>query len=159
MAVRLSQLLDPTRITLALQSTQHTAAINEVARLLSTHPAVVDFNGFHQALLGRDRLDTTYLGHGVALPHSRTEHVTENVAAVGRSERGVDYDENQPPVRLIFVLGTPRDKPEDYLKLVSALCRLIKDEANRTALLTASTPTAFIATVIDLENKILGLDK
>ena len=159
MAVRLSQLLDPTRVTLALQSTEHLAAIDEVARLLAPHPAVTDFDGFYQGLLARDRLDTTYLGHGVALPHSRTEQVTENVAAVGRSERGVDYDENQPPVRLIFVLGTPKDKPEDYLKLVSALCRLIKDEANRTALLTASTPEAFIATVRELENRILGPEK
>ena len=156
MAVRLSQLLDPTRIKLALQSTSHAAAIQEVASLLESHPEVANYPGFYQGLLARDRLDTTYLGHGVALPHSRTDCVRENVAAVGRSSTGIAYEENQPPVKLLFVLGTPKDKPDDYLKLVSALCRLIKDEASRTALLTAPTPEAFIATVRGLEDKILG---
>ena len=159
MVVRLSQLLDPARITLILQSRQHTAAISEVALLLRSHPDVTDFDRFYEGLLARDRLDTTYLGHGVALPHSRSEYVTENVAAVGRSATGVAYEDNQPPVRLIFVIGTPKDQPEDYLKLVSSLCRLIKDEAHRTALLTAATPTSFIATVAELENKILGPEK
>ena len=156
MAVRLSQLLDPSRITLALQSTGHSAAIDEVAQLLRMHPAVVNFDGFYQTLLARDRLDTTYLGHGIALPHARTAHVKANVAAVGRSARGISYEDNQPPVRLLFVLGTPRDQPDEYLKLISLLCRLIKEEANRTALLNAPTPAAFIATVVELENKILG---
>jgi mannitol/fructose-specific phosphotransferase system IIA component (Ntr-type) len=85
--------------------------------------------------------------------------VTQNVVAVGRSAAGIAYEENQPPVRLLFVLGTPRDQPADYLQLVSALCRLIKDEANRAALLGAPTPEAFIATVIALERKILGPKK
>jgi mannitol/fructose-specific phosphotransferase system IIA component (Ntr-type) len=155
MSVRLSDLLDHSRINLDLRSTEHAAAIQEVAQLLESHPAVTDYAGFYRELLARDRLDTTYLGHGVALPHSRTVHVTQNVVAVGRSAPGIAYEVNQPPVRLLFVLGTPRDQPADYLQLVSALCRLIKDEANRAALLGAPTPEAFIATVIALERKIL----
>jgi mannitol/fructose-specific phosphotransferase system IIA component (Ntr-type) len=54
------------------------------------------------------------------------------------------------------VLGTPKNNPTDYLILVGALCRLIKDESSRTALLGAPTPEAFIATVVELENKLLG---
>jgi len=159
MSTRLSKLLDPARITLALQSTKRTAAINEVAKLLAGHPDVVNQDGFYQELLARDRLDTTCLGNGIALPHARTEHVKKIVVAVGRSDSGVLFENSNQNVRLMFVLGTPKNNPTDYLILVGTLCRLIKDEANRTALLVAPTPEAFIATVVELENKILGTEK
>ncbi len=159
MAVRLSKLLDPARITLALRSTKRTAALNEVANLLKGHPDLTDHDGFYQELLARDRLDTTCLGNGIALPHARTEHVKKIVVAVGRSDCGVHFENGNQNVRLLFVLGTPKDNPTDYLVLVGTLCRLIKDEANRAALLTTSTPAAFIAQVIELENRILGREK
>ena len=85
MAGRITSLLDPARINLQLQSTRRTAALNEIARLLENHPEVADYAGFYDELLARDRLDTTSLGNGIALPHARTEHVKRIVVAVGRS--------------------------------------------------------------------------
>lgn len=156
MAARLSSLLDPSRITLVLQSTKRTAALHEAARLLATHPDVLNFDGFYQELLARDRLDTTCLGNGIALPHARTEHVKKIVVAVGRSNAGIAYENPLQTVNLMFVLGTPKSNPGDYLALVGSLCRLIKDASSREALLKAATPEEFIATVVELENKILG---
>jgi len=159
MATRLSKLLDPARITLALQSTKRTNAINEVAKLLESHSDVVNFQGFYNELLARERLDTTCLGNEIALPHARTEHVKKIVLAVGRSTEGVLFENSNQMVKLMFVLGTPKNNPTDYLILVGALCRLIKDAASRDALMAAPTPEAFIATVQELENKILGPEK
>lgn len=159
MATRLSKLLDPARITLAVQSSKRTAAINEVAKLLESHPDVANFQGFYNELLARERLDTTCLGNEIALPHARTEHVKKIVLAVGRSTDGVLFENSNQTVKLMFVLGTPKNNPTDYLILVGALCRLIKDAASRDALMAAATPQAFITTVQELENKILGPEK
>jgi mannitol/fructose-specific phosphotransferase system IIA component (Ntr-type) len=156
MPVRLSSLLVPTRILLQLQSTKRTTALNEVARLLENDPNVANFQGFYNELLARERLDTTCLGNGIALPHARTEHVKKIVIAVGRSDPGVLFENVDQNVRLMFVLGTPKSNPGDYLMLVGSLCRLIKDASSRDALLAAPTPEAFIATVKELEDKILG---
>ena len=120
---------------------------------------VTDFPGFYEELLARERLDTTCLGNEVALPHARTEHVKKIVLAVGRSQGGVLFENSNQNVKLMFVLGTPKNNPTDYLILVGALCRLIKDAPSREALLTAPTPGAFIATVKALEDKILGPEK
>jgi mannitol/fructose-specific phosphotransferase system IIA component (Ntr-type) len=159
MATRISKLLDPARITLAVQSTKRTTALNEVAKLLETHPDVASFQGFYNELLARERVDTTCLGNEIALPHARTEHVKKIVLAVGRSDAGVLFENSNQTVKLMFVLGTPKNNPTDYLILVGALCRLIKDESSRAALLTAPTPEAFVATVLELENRILGPEK
>ena len=159
MAVRLSSLLQPQHIALALRSSQRTAALHEVARLLEDDPHVANFDGFYEELLARERLDTTCLGNEIALPHARTEFVKKIVIAVGRSEAGVHFENSNQNVRLIFVLGTPKSNPGDYLMLVGSLCRLIKDAAQREALFAAATPEAFIATVRELENKVLGPEK
>jgi len=156
MPVRLSSLLAPSRILLHLQSTKRTTALNEVAKLLESDPNVANFQGFYNELLARERLDTTCLGNGVALPHARTEHVKKIVIAVGRSDTGVHFENGDQNVRLMFVLGTPKSNPGDYLMLVGSLCRLIKDAPQREALLAAPTAEAFIATVKELEDKILG---
>lgn len=159
MATRLSKLLDPARISLTVQNTKRTAALNEVARLLENHPDVANFQAFYNELLARERLDTTCLGNEIALPHARTEHVKKIVLAVGRSTAGVHFENCNQTVRLMFVLGTPKSNPTDYLILVGALCRLIKDAASRELLMSAQTPEAFIATVTELENRILGPEK
>ncbi len=156
MAGRITSLLDPARINLHVQSTRRTAALNEIARQLEHHPEVADYAGFYEELLARDRLDTTSLGNGIALPHARTEHVKRIVVAVGRSDSGINFDDQGEIVRLFFVLGTPKSKPGAYLAVVSALCKILKDPADRARFLHAPTPEAFIAAIADAEAR-LGL--
>jgi mannitol/fructose-specific phosphotransferase system IIA component (Ntr-type) len=156
MAGRLSQLLDPARISLTVQSPKRTVALNQVARLLEGHPEVTNFQGFYNELLARERLDTTCLGNEIALPHARTEHVQKIVLAVGRSDSGVLFENGNQNVRLLFVLGTPKSNPGDYLMVVSALCKILKDAANREALFRADTPEAFIQAVAAAEEKLLA---
>jgi mannitol/fructose-specific phosphotransferase system IIA component (Ntr-type) len=156
MAGRLSQLLDPSRVTLSVNSAKRTTALNEVARLLDGHPEVTNFQGFYNELLARERLDTTCLGNQIALPHARTEHVQRIVLAVGRSEQGVHFENGNQTVKLMFVLGTPKSNPGDYLSVVSALCKILKDPANRDALFRADTPAAFIQAIISAEEKLLA---
>ncbi|HQR21984.1 MAG TPA: PTS sugar transporter subunit IIA [Burkholderiaceae bacterium] len=69
------------------------------------------------------------------------------------------FENGDQNVRLMFVLGTPKSNPGDYLMLVGSLCRLIKDAPHREALLAAPTPEAFITTVKELEDKLLGPTK
>lgn len=152
---RLSQLLHPSRILLQVKNTKRTSALNEVAQLLAPHPDVINFDGFYAELLARDRLDTTSLGHGFAVPHARTDHVKQIVLAIGRSDAGVLFEAGET-VRMMFMLGTPKSRPGDYLQVLSILCRLLKDPANRQAFLDAPTPEEFIQAITAAEAKLLA---
>lgn len=156
MAGKIASLLDPARIALRLQSTTRPAALAEIAQLLEGHPDIPNYRGFYADLLARDQLDSTSLGNGIALPHSRTEHVTKIVMAVGRSDAGIPFETNGETVKLMFMLGTPKMKPGDYLAVLSALCKLLRDPGDRHALLVAPTPQAFIAALAAIETR-LGL--
>src|SRR6187402_2601353 len=147
MATRLSTLLVPEHILLSVQGPKRTAALQEVARLLEHDPNVANFTGFYNELLARERLDTTCLGNEIALPHARTEHVQKIVMAVGRSDSGVHFENSNQTVKIMFVLGTPKSNPTDYLQVVSALCKILKDAANRDALFSAATPEEFIQAI------------
>lgn len=155
MASQLSTLLNPSLVTLTLRSSRRTTALNEVARLLQGHPEMGNFAGFYNELLARERLDTTCLGNAIALPHARTEHVSGIVMAVGRSATGIHFENGNQDVRLIFVLGTPKSRPGDYLRIVSTLCKVLKRESNRQALLDAPTPEDFIRALAKAEEAIL----
>jgi mannitol/fructose-specific phosphotransferase system IIA component (Ntr-type) len=156
MAGKISSLLSPARIALHVTGAKRTTALHDIAALLEGQPDVANFAGFYEELLARDRLDTTCLGNGVALPHARTEHVKKIVMAVGRSDAGIPFDDKGEIVKLIFVLGTPKSKPGDYLAVVSALCKLLRDANDRAAMLAAPTPEAFIAAIAAAETR-LGL--
>ena len=151
MGLRISQLLDPSRIVLDVQATKRTNAINEVARRLEGIPQLTNFGAFYTELLARERLDTTCIGNEIALPHARTDHTTEIVMAVGRSSGGVLFENSNQTVRLMFVLATPKSRAQDYLLVVGALCRLLKDPVLRAALLEAQTPEAFIDVIAQAE--------
>ena len=153
---KISSLLHPSRIALNVTVAKRTAALHDIARLLDGHPDVANFAAFYEELLARDRLDTTCLGNAVALPHARTDHVKKIVLAVGRSDAGIPFDDKGEIVKLIFVLGTPKSKPGDYLAVVSALCKLLRDPGDRAAFLAAPTPEAFIAAITAAETR-LGL--
>lgn len=156
MPISLSKLLDPTRITLNLRSGRRTTALNEVARLLESHPHVTNFQGFYHELLARERIAATCVGNGVALPHARTEHVQSIVLAVGRSIDGVRFENGDQTVNLLFVLGTPKSNPTDYLMVVSTLCRVLKDASLREAMMSAETPEAFILALTTAEARLAG---
>ena len=154
MPKKLSQLLDATRISLNVKGSKRTTAINEVAQLLKEHPDITNYASFYKELLARERLDTTCLGNEIALPHARTEHVNDIVMAVGRVSDGVLFENGNQVVKLIFVLGTPKSKPGDYLQVVSALCRVFKEASTRDALMSATTPEEFVEIMLRAEASI-----
>lgn len=137
-----------------LQNAKRTAALHELAETMRGNVNVTDFDGFYQELLARDRLDTTSLGNGIALPHARTEHVKSIVMAVGRSSKGILFEHGNETVHLMFMLGTPKSKPGDYLQVLGALCRILKDGGTREALQRAGTSQAFMEVIAAAELRL-----
>lgn len=156
MAVRIAQLLDPSRILMEIRETKRTPAIHEVAKLMEGNPDLTNFQAFYNELLARERVDPTCIGNEVALPHARTDHASRIVLAVGRSPGGVAFDNAGQTVRLIFVIATPKSMPMEYLAVVGSLCRLLKEPALRDALMEAESAETFIHAFSEAEERLLA---
>jgi len=100
-------------------------------------PAVKDRPAFLTALLQRARVSSVALAPDVAIPHARTDAVDRLVLAVGRSRTGIAFDAEHPHVRLVFLIGTPRQQIAEYLELVAGISRLLRREGTKAALLAA----------------------
>ena len=87
------------------------------------------------ALIGRERLGSTGLGHGVALPHSRLDVVDTPLAAMITLNEGVDFEAGDgEPVDLVLGLLVPRDCNDEHLKILANLARRFNDAGFREAL-------------------------
>lgn len=138
-------LVQPDHIQLHLRATEQTEAILEVAAQLAGHPAMENFGRFREDLLAREAAGPTHLGGVVALPHARTSAVREILVAAGRSAVGVSFAGLEEPVRLIFVVATPRSQIAGYLATVGALARLLRQEKRLANLLDCEAPAEFAA--------------
>src|SRR5260221_14393914 len=152
-AGKVAALLRPDAINLNLQARQKTDALREVATLLQRVGCVANFDAFFQEILERERVSNTALGHDVAIPHARTEQCCEILIAVGRSDNGIDFEaKDGQPVRLIFLIGTPKQMVTDYLRVVGNLARLLRQDDLRQHLLDTPDAVAFIKIIETAES-------
>ena len=151
--MRLQSLLRPDLINLRLTETKRTSAIRELAELLRPDPRIKEFDRFYQDLLARERIEATCLGCDIALPHARTDHVSDMVLAIGRSQEGVFFENCNQTAHILFLIGTPKRLATDYLQVVGSIARLLKEESLRTQLLSAETNEEFIDILSKAEAK------
>lgn len=140
----LPDLLVENQVLLDLQGQTHADALREIVDLFATNPHVQDLDGLREALLAREKVNSTVAGNGIAFPHARTDLVDQIVLAVGRSKAGVKFENSPDPVHLIFVIGTPRALISDYLVCVGALARFVKNKEVCESLMRAETAREFI---------------
>ncbi len=98
------------------------------------------------SLFERERLGSTALGCGVAIPHGRIKGLTDACGAIYRLKTPLEFDapDNQP-VSLCFILLVPKDANERHLQILGELAQLFGDDAMRTKILGTATPSELIA--------------
>jgi mannitol/fructose-specific phosphotransferase system IIA component (Ntr-type) len=139
-------LAQPDALMLDLVANSREAAISALHGRLVKSPAVKDGPEFLRGLLERAMLAPVCIAADVALPHARTAAVERVVIGVARvAAPGVGFDAEHPAVRLIFMVGTPKQQVEEYLLTVAAITRLLKTDGVRTGLLAAKTEAEFTA--------------
>lgn len=98
------------------------------------------------SLFERERLGSTALGYGIAIPHGRIKGLKDACGALYRLSTPLDFDapDNQP-VSLCFILLVPKDANERHLQILGELAQLFGDEVMRANMLAAATPDDLLA--------------
>ena len=108
--------------------------------------AEADCSQIHDALMDRERLGSTGVGEGVAIPHGKIEGLSEIVGVLARLEEPIEFDAvDDQPVDLVFLLLAPADATAAHLKALAKVTRLLRDEDSRAALRGAETREALYA--------------
>ncbi|MCB1181472.1 MAG: PTS sugar transporter subunit IIA [Chlamydiia bacterium] len=105
-----------------------------------------DRERFLTAILEREKIVSTGIGMGVAIPHAKLPEYRSFFIAIGIHPKGMTWGSlDGVPVRLVFMIGGPDDQQTQYLQLLSRLTMAIKDEERRKKILQSHSEEAIIS--------------
>ncbi len=137
----LSELIDQRCIGLDIQASSKKRALEEAARQLGACPSSPEPEQIFERLLERERLGSTGLANGVALPHARVPDLDRAYGVFLRLDAPVDFDAlDGQPVDLLFALLVPEQATDEHLQLLAELAKLFSDAQLCELLRRASTP-------------------
>lgn len=133
--IRVLDFLSADAIAVDLAATSKKAVLDELVGLLAKQGKIKDTQATVNVLLEREKLGSTGIGQGIAIPHAKTDQVKEVIAAFGLSRRGVAFDSlDGDPVHLFIILVAPPDAAALHLKALARISRLLKDKFFRQSL-------------------------
>ena len=146
--MQLTELVSPKSVTGSLSASSKKRLLERMGELLhEDHPELDEHAAFH-SLFERERLGSTGIGHGVALPHGRIKGLKQAIGAFAILQNEMDYDAiDQQPVRMAFALLVPEETNEEHLQILSTLARLFDQEDLRQRLLHAQNESELYQTL------------
>lgn len=150
----LSEILSEDCISLSLQSRTKPHVIREMAVLAANSGQVAHVNKLVDALMAREKIQTTGIGHGMAIPHATAEGVRGLVLSLGISPPGVDFESlDGQDVHLIFMLaGEPRLQTS-FLSILSKISRFFRKEPFRNEVLKARSASEILELIRSREEE------
>jgi fructose-specific phosphotransferase system IIA component len=152
----LGQFIGQDFIVTQLASVKKSEVIEELIDCFVQNGVVTDKGQFKKTIEEREKLQSTGIGGGVAIPHGRSDSVRELKVVFGRSVAGIDFEAlDDQPVHLIFMIAAPKKIHREYLQIVAKIARLLKSKVMRQALLKANTTREVIELIRDFDNVLV----
>jgi len=137
-----------------LKGTSKLAVLEELAASLAERHPAISKQRLVDVLLEREKLGSTAIGEGIAIPHGKMPKLAGVVAAFGRSRAGVDFQSLDGGLtQLFFLLVAPEDASGAHLKALARVSRLLRDKDFRSRLLAAPDAAAIHQTIRDEDDK------
>lgn len=150
--MQLVDVLKENMIFLNFEAANKEDAIEKFISSLEKTGTIKEANALKDALLEREKLGTTGVGNGIAMPHARSSAIKDLTVAFFRSEKGFDFKSmDSEPVHLVFLLLAPVSAGGPYLKLLASISRLLRSDDFRNSLMEAKDVAAIMQTIQDNE--------
>ena len=127
--------------------------IRELVDVLPMGDVVTDKEKVLMAVLEREKIMSTGIGDGIAIPHGKSDAVSQLAAALGTQRRGVDFEAlDGEPAFVFFLLVSPAKVSGPHIKALARISRLLKNDDFKKKLTAATTP-AEVLSVIEAEEQ------
>jgi nitrogen PTS system EIIA component len=137
-----------------LHGTTKGAVLDELADVLAAHHPEISKERLVEVLLDREKLGSTAIGEGIAIPHGKLPKIAGVLAAFGRSRSGVDFQSLDGGLtQLFFLLVAPEDASGAHLKALARVSRLLRDKDFRRRLLAADGAADIYRTIQEEDDK------
>jgi len=143
--INISKYLDA-RLVAFMDVDTRDEALNALVDMVHRADLIADKEAFYEAIIDREKIVSTGIGMGVAIPHAKLPAFDHFFVAIGVLHKGIEWNAlDHAPVRIIFMIGGPDDKQTEYLQILSSLTVMLKDEQRRKKMLTLNSGEAILA--------------
>jgi len=140
----ISELLTADRIV-HLKESSKPKALRALVKVLAKTKQVSKEKELEKAISDRERILSTGIGYGIAIPHAKIATVSDFVAAVGISKEGVPFDSlDGKPVHVIVMIAGPEGKNEQYLRILARFTAILKSDQTRSRIIEAKTAKSIL---------------
>lgn len=149
--MKFSNLIRIDQIQLNNNACSKKKALEAISQVMTDNYPEYNTNKVFETLVERERLGSTGIGHGVALPHGRLKECTETIGVFISLSNGIDYDAiDQEPVTLLFALLIPDHSTEEHLQILAKLAEFFRDKNNRQKLANATSSETVYNLIINI---------
>lgn len=153
--IRINDFIDVNLINLSLKAKDKPGVLIELSELLKRSSNISQNNLCYEAIVERERIGSTGIGKGVAIPHAKTECATQLTIGFGISKSGIEFESlDGEKTHLFFVFASPKSESQVYLKILARISRLIRSASFRKALLTAKTPEEIVQLIVQEDESV-----
>ena len=140
--VTLDQILAPERVRSNVSAGSRKRTLQVLGEIFADAAPELSALSVFDRLVARERLGSTGLGEGCALPHARVPGLGRTLAAFLRLRAGVDFDSpDHEPVDLVFGLLVPEESTDEHLEILAAIAGVFSDERVRSSIRSVEEPT------------------
>lgn len=157
--MRLTDVLNEDLVNISLSGTNRDDCIKELIDKLATLETINSSDSIFEAVLEREKIMTTGVGNGIAIPHCKHIDSPEFAVCLGIQAKGVDFQSiDKKDVNIIFLLVGPENNPGLHIKLLSRISRLMSNEELRQQLLECKSDKEAFDLIQDEENYFFEID-
>jgi nitrogen PTS system EIIA component len=152
--MKILDILPPENVISELQGTTKLAVLEELAGALAANHPEISKDRLVDVLLEREKLGSTAIGEGIAIPHGKLPKLAGVLAVFGRSPEGVDFQSLDGGLtQLFFLLVAPEDASGAHLKALARVSRLLRDKDFRQRLIAADGSENLYQTIRQEDDK------
>ncbi|UCC66157.1 MAG: PTS sugar transporter subunit IIA [Deltaproteobacteria bacterium] len=148
--MKIIDILDKTSVVEDFVSRDKKRALEELISVLVENGRLDDKENALQVLLEREKLGSTGIGDGIAIPHGKLKEIKGIICSFGRSREGIDFQSiDEKPTHLFFLLLAPEDSAGEHLEALARLSRLLKDSQFRKRLMEANSKEEIYRIIVE----------
>ncbi len=152
--MKLPEIIEENNIIPELQAKDKKGVLEELAEVISKHEPSIDKRALVKVLVERERLGSTGIGDGVAIPHGKMNSVSRPIISFGRSKQGLDFDSmDGQPAHLFFLLIAPEDSSSLHLQVLAKIAKILKNRDFRKKLMEPGTKKELYQTIVQTDEE------
>jgi PTS system nitrogen regulatory IIA component len=152
--MKITEILAPEMVLPELKGSTKDQVLKELAQGLAAKYPGIKLEDLIAVLSERERLGSTAIGDGIAIPHGKLRGANKIIGAFGRHREGVDFESlDGNPTHIFFVLVAPEDSASLHLKALARVSRLLKDDAFKARLIEAADSAEIYRLIKEEDNK------